>query len=149
MRQARTKTENQLMVLTDSSWQEFPDTGRSTVAYIVFYQGGSINHCTHVPGPVYQSSGESDYNAACTTRMDPAHCRIINNKFWKKYTDVVTEQASMILLEGKSSVCMDNNGKDTNHTRNIPRRIQLVRNVEEWNFYKKVCCEEDLQLADI
>ena len=44
------------MALSDSRWQDCPDTGRSTGAYIIFYQGGPIEHVTHVPGPVAQSS---------------------------------------------------------------------------------------------
>ena len=42
------------MDFSDSSWQYFPDTGRSTGAYIIFYQGGTIDHGMHVTGPVYQ-----------------------------------------------------------------------------------------------
>ena len=53
----------------DYSWQAFPDIGRSTGAYIIFYQGGPIEHGTHFPGPVAQSSAESEYNAACTAGM--------------------------------------------------------------------------------
>ena len=56
LRQAVIKTENQLMAFYDSSWQDFPDTGRSTVAYIIFCQGGKIDHGTHVPGPVVKYS---------------------------------------------------------------------------------------------
>ena len=52
LRQASIKNENHLMDFSDSSWQDFPDTGRSTVSYIIFYQGGKIDHGTHVPGPV-------------------------------------------------------------------------------------------------
>ena len=40
------------MALSYFSWQDCPDTGRSTEAYIIFYQGGTINHGTHVPVPV-------------------------------------------------------------------------------------------------
>ena len=58
--QASIKTENPFMDFSDSSWQDFPDTGRSTGAYIIFYQGGSIDHGTHVPGPVSQSGAESE-----------------------------------------------------------------------------------------
>ena len=65
-RQASIKTENQLMDFSDSSWKFFPDTGRSKGKYIIFYQGGTIDHGTHVPEPVAQSSAESEYNAACT-----------------------------------------------------------------------------------
>ena len=53
-RQAIINTENQLMTLYDSSWQDFPDTGRCTGSYIIFYEGGTIDHGTHVPGPVAQ-----------------------------------------------------------------------------------------------
>ena len=49
LRQASIKDENHLMGFSDSIWQDCPDTGRSTVSYIIFYQGGTINHCAHVP----------------------------------------------------------------------------------------------------
>ena len=54
LKQASIKTENHLMYFCDSSWQYCPDTGISTGAYIIFYQGGPIDHGTHVPGPVDQ-----------------------------------------------------------------------------------------------
>ena len=56
LRQASIKTENQLMDFSDSSWKDCPNTSRSTGSYIIFYQGGPIDHGTHVPGPVAQSS---------------------------------------------------------------------------------------------
>ena len=56
LRQASIKTENHLMAFSDSSWQDFPDTGISTRAYMIFYQGWPIDHGTHVPVPVSQSS---------------------------------------------------------------------------------------------
>ena len=58
--QANIKPKNHLLAFSDSSWQDFPDTGRSTGAYISFYQGGPIDHGTHVPGPVDQYSEESE-----------------------------------------------------------------------------------------
>ena len=64
LRKASIKTENRLIGFFYYSWQDCPDTGRSTGAYIIFYQGGPIGHGTHVPVPVAQSSAESEYNAA-------------------------------------------------------------------------------------
>ena len=58
--QANINTENQLMDLSDSSWNYFPETARSTGAYIIFCQGGTIDYDTHVPGTVAQSSAESE-----------------------------------------------------------------------------------------
>ena len=43
---------------------------------MIFYQGGPIDHDTHVPGPVAQSSAESEYNEACTSGMALAHFRM-------------------------------------------------------------------------
>ena len=48
------------MMFFDSIWQDCSDTERNTGEYIVFYQGGTIDHCTHVPGLVSQSSDESE-----------------------------------------------------------------------------------------
>ena len=77
LRQSNIKTNNSLMAFSDSSWQDCPDTGRSTGAYIIYYQGGPIDHGTHVTGPVSQSSTESEYNAACTAGMALAHFRML------------------------------------------------------------------------
>ena len=63
LRQANIKTKNHLMDFYDSNWQDCADTGRITEAYIIFYQCGTIEHGTHVSGPVSQSSAESDFNA--------------------------------------------------------------------------------------
>ena len=116
------------MVFSHSSWQDCPDTGRIKVAYIIFYQGGPIDHGTHVPGPVAQSSAESEYNATCTSGMDLVHFKMLIHKFVKKDSDIIPEEAPIIILNRKSSFCMDNNGKDVNHTRNIARKVHFVSN---------------------
>ena len=51
--QASINNYKKLMVLSDYSWHGCPDTGRSTGAYIVFYQGGQfiIAHMLQVQFP--------------------------------------------------------------------------------------------------
>ena len=119
LRQSNINTKNHLMNFSDSSWQDCPDTGRSTGAYIIFYQGGPIDHGTHVPGPVAQSSVESEYNSACTTGMDLAHFRMLVHELLNEDSDMVPKEAPLIVLDGKSSMCMAKNGKDTKHTIKI------------------------------
>ena len=114
-----------------SSWKDCPDTGRSTGAYIIFYQGGPIDHGTHVPGPVAQSDAESEYNAACTAGMALAHFRMLIHELLNKDPDIVTEEAPLIVLDSKYAMCMDKNGEDTKHTRHIPRRMHFVSNGEK------------------
>ena len=98
LRQANIKTKNHFMAFSDSSWQDCPDTGRSTVAYIIFYQGGPIDHGTHVPVPVSQSSAESEYNASCTAGMALAHFRMLIHELLNKDPEMVPEEAPLIAL---------------------------------------------------
>ena len=44
---------------------------------------------------------------------------------------------------------MSKNGKYTKHKKHFPRRVQFVRNGENWKMYKIDWCEGGLQLADI
>ena len=104
--QASIKTENQLIDFSDSIWQDCLDTIRDTGAYIIFYQGGTIENGTHVPGPVSQLIEESGYNTACIAIMALAHFRILIREFFRKDPDIVSEEAPLILLGSKSAMCM-------------------------------------------
>ena len=128
LRQANLKTKEHLMAFADSSWQDCPDTRRSTGAYIIFYQGGPIDHGTYVPVPVAQSSAESEYNAAYTAGMALSHFRILVHGLLNEDPDMVPKEATLIVLDSTSVLCMSKNGKDTKHTRHIARRMNFVRN---------------------
>ena len=81
--------------------------------------------------------------------MELAHKIMVNNEPKKKDPDVVPEQAHIIILDRKSAVCMDNNGKYTKHTRYIDMSVHFVTNGKESNIHKTVWCEGDIQLAEI
>ena len=119
------------MDFSDSNWQNCPDTGRSTGEYIIFYQGGPIDHGKHVPGPVVKSSAQRGYNAACTAGMDLAHFRMLIHELLNKDQDIVPEEDPLIVFDSKYAMCMANNGKDTKHTRHVARRMNFVRNGEK------------------
>ena len=126
LRQANIKTKNHLMYFSDSNWQDFPYTGRSTGAYIILYQGGPIDHGTHVPGPVAQSIAESEYNAECTAGMALAHFSMLVHELLNEDPYMVSKEAPLIILDSKSAMCMAKNGMDTKHTRHIARRMHFV-----------------------
>ena len=67
----------------------------------MFYHGGTIDHCTHVPVPVDQYSAESEYNASCTSVISLANFRMLNSKLLNKDPDVVPEQSPLIILDSK------------------------------------------------
>ena len=97
----------------------------------MFYQGGPIDHYTHDPGKVDKIISESEYNKAYSPGMDLSHFRILNNKFLNKDTDVVTEQAPLIILDRNLDVCTTKNGKGKKHTIQIDRTMHLLRKGEE------------------
>ena len=68
----------------------------------MFYQGVPIDCCTHVPGLVSQYSAESEYNSEFTAGMAQSHFRMINNDLLNNDPYLITEQASIIILDGKS-----------------------------------------------
>ena len=97
----------------------------------IFYLGVPMYHFTHVPGPVAKYSVVSEYNVSCTPGMNLENFRMLNNELVNKDPEVVSEHETLIKLDIKSSVCMDNNGKDTKHIIHISIIMHLVRNSEE------------------
>ena len=118
------------MALSDSSWQDCPDTGIITGSYIVFNQVVPIDHFTNVPVTVSHTSAENNHNASYTALTSLSGFSVLNNEIINKDKYVVSEQAPIITLDSKSYVCMANNGKETKHTRHISSSIHFVINVE-------------------
>ena len=81
--------------------------------------------------------------------MALARFRILIHELLNKDTDTVPEEAPLVILDIKYYVCMDNNDKDTKHTRHISRRVNHVKNGKKCKIHKIVWCEGGLQLADI
>ena len=53
-----------------------------------------------------------------------------------KDPDIVPEEAPLIVLYSKSTMCMSKNGKDTKQKRNIARIMHFARNGENCNMQK-------------
>ena len=49
--------------------------------------------------------------------MDLVHFRMLIHEFFNKDADIIPEEATLIILDTKSSMCMVQNGKDTNQKR--------------------------------
>ena len=71
------------------------------------------------------------------------------HEFLNNDTDIVPEEAPLIVLDSKYDICMANNGKDTKQTRHIARRINFVRNGEKCKMHRIYWFEGGLQLVDI
>ena len=60
--------------------------------------------------------------------MDLAHLRMLIHELVNEDPDMFPKEAPLIVLDGKSDMCMSKNGKDTKHTRHIARRMNFVMN---------------------
>ena len=62
--------------------------------------------------------------------------RVLIHELLNKDPDIVPKEAPIIIFDRNSDVCMANNGKDTNNTRHISRRVHFVRNGENCKMHK-------------
>ena len=76
--------------------------------------------------------------------MDLAHFRVLIHEFLNKDTDIVLEEAPIIILYSKSAVCVASNGKYTKHTSHISRRVYFLRKGENRKMHKIDWCEGGL-----
>ena len=63
--------------------------------------------------------------------MALAHFRMLNNELFNKDPYLVPEQAPLVILGGKSAICVAKTVNDTKHTRHISIIMNSVRNCEE------------------
>ena len=63
--------------------------------------------------------------------MALSRSRILIYGLLNKGPDIFPEEDPIIILDSKYDLCMAKNGKDTNHTRHISRRVYFVGNCEE------------------
>ena len=61
-----------------------------------------------------------------------------------KDPDIFIYEDPLIVLDINSDMCIDKNGKDTEHTRHITSRMNFVRNGEKCKMHNIDWCEGGL-----
>ena len=108
-----------LTIFTDASWQDCPDTGKSTVGYMIFYHGTLIEANSTVPTPVAMSTAEAEYMGACCGTMAASHIRMIisydmlhlGTKKWKQSEQSLPHTPNVLMIDNKAVVQMARTGK--------------------------------------
>ena len=147
-------TPTNIIGFSDTSWQDCPDTGRSTTGYKVFVQGALIDSQSCMPVPVALSSAEAEYMGACNLGAMICHLRDLVYDFEFLGTDeydinaTTNEVPSVLLIDNQATVRMSRNYKVTSKNRHVARRWHFVRQgVKEKLFSLNWIPAED-QLAD-
>ena len=66
-------------ISSDASWQDCPDTGHSTIRYMIFHDGILIKAHSTMPTPIAMSMSKAKYISACSISMANTHhiCMLI------------------------------------------------------------------------
>ena len=121
------------MGMTDSSFQDCPDTGRSTTAYKIFYRGGLVDQNSSVPVPLAQSSAEAEFMGATNAGTSLAnHRELTYDLEYMGTKDYDPEQVHgkvplLILIDNQATVAMSKNFKVSKKNRHIARRYHYVK----------------------
>ncbi|KAI2505662.1 Reverse transcriptase (RNA-dependent DNA polymerase) [Fragilaria crotonensis] len=145
-----------LTVFSDASWQDCPDTGRSTVGYMIFHNGALIEANSTMPTPIAMSTSEAEYMAACSASMATAHIRMLlydmtylGTKHWRESMQRLPTIPSILMIDNEATVQIAKNGKLTRKTRHIERRFHYVRQGQQDGIHQLHWIPCDSQLADI
>ena len=109
---------NEIVMFTDSSWNDCKDTGRSTGGYIAMTQGGTVDYGSHLPIPVAMPSGETEYVASAAACMRVSHLRILGYDIEymgsNTYDPMKLEyHSSLITIDNEAAKFMSECNKDT------------------------------------
>jgi hypothetical protein len=117
---------SELLVFTNASWQDCPDTGRSTAGEFVFCQGGYIHAKSHMPIPVSMSSAEAEYVSSCSGSMAASHTRMLlydykhlGTDHYSKVNQILAIAPSVLMVDNQAAVQMSMNDKLMKLTHHI------------------------------
>lgn len=122
----------------DSSWQDCPDTGRSTAAFLNFFQGGVVDFNSFLPTPVSMSSAEAENNSGAAACMSMSHLRMLRNEFNYEVPDLLTDPPIMMICDSQGAILAANSDKDSTRMRHSKRRLLYMRQVrreKEMSFH--------------
>ena len=144
----------ELVGFSDSSWQDCPDTGKSTGGYKIFCQGGLIEANSTMPVPVALSSAEAEYLSCCNLGAMLYHLRELLYEFEylgsSKYNldGLYGASPSIMLIDNQATVAMSKNYRVTAKNRHIGRRWHFVRRGVQAKLFKLQWIPAEDQLAD-
>ena len=136
-----------LLLFTDSSWQDCPDTSRSTGCYHIYLHGSLVDSASFVPIPIANSSAEAEYNAAALGLTAAIYAKQMYNSFMNRHPDAPLTIA--LFTDSQSAIAMMTSAKDTKRTRHIERRVHFVRQAYEQGLYIPYKIPGEYNPADI
>ena len=114
-----------IVVFSDSSFQDCPDTSRSTGGYLIFMQGAVVDAWSSMPQLVAYSTCEAEYSTASLATMAAFYIKKVFNEFHSIHPDY--QLTIPIGIDSQSAIDTANSHKETQKTRHFMRRFHFVR----------------------
>jgi hypothetical protein len=114
-----------MLLLADTSFQDCPDTSRSTGSFLLFLQGGVIDAASSMPSLISHSTCEAEYCNGSVATVAAMHSRKVFNEMIGRPTDAPL--TIPLGLDSQSAIDTAESFKDTQRTRHIARRYHFLR----------------------
>jgi transposase InsO family protein len=118
-------TEFPIIVFTDSSFQDCPDSARSTGGFLIFMQGAVIDVTSTMPQLVSWSTCEAEYCMAALAVMAAFFIRKVYNELHGLDSD--HQLTIPIGIDSQSAMDTAISYKETQRTRHFARRFHFIR----------------------
>jgi hypothetical protein len=111
--------------VSDSSFDDCPDTHRSTGGYVIHWQGGVVEGASVMPPIISTSVGEAEYCTGAIACMAMAHHRKVFNEF--RGCDADQPLTVALGMDSKAAMDIANSPRETRRTKHIARRFHYIR----------------------
>jgi hypothetical protein len=117
-----------MFTLCDSS-------SRSTGGFLMFHQGGIVDHSSNMPQPAAMISAEAEYNEAFMACTTTSHMYMTLNHIEEVEDEPTEDKPVEIYMDNRSEVDTSITFKDTKNARLIRRRFHFVKKcvIDEWH----------------
>jgi len=149
MKESEVPVNGHIFGMHDSSWQDCPDTGRSTGCYFNFISGGIVDFNTFVPSPVAMSSTEAEMNAGASAAMSMSFVRMLWNELNLTEVDMLWDPPIDMFCDNNGAVIFANSEKDSKAMRHTKRRMFYMRQCRREKELAYTFLDNKWMLADV
>jgi hypothetical protein len=114
-----------IVVFSDASFQDCPDSGRSTGGYLIFMQGAVVDATSTMPQLVPWSTCEAEYCMASLATMAAFYVKKVFNELHGIDPDY--QLTIPIGIDSQSAIDTAISYKETQRTRHFQRRFHFIR----------------------
>ena len=141
--------DDHIFGMHDSSWQDCPDSGRSTGCYFNFACGGVVDFSSFLPAPVAMSSTEAEMNAGAVAAMSMSYVRMLWNELNGQPADILWDPPIPMFCDNNGAVISANSDKDSKALRHTKRRMFFMRQLRKEKELGYWFMDNKFMLADV